>query len=99
MKLANISTLKNELSRYLKYVQRGERVRILDRNRPIADIVPVDHSTETKGAEEALLGNMETAGIVRRGSGKIPKEFFSEKEVGKDSGVLATLLEERKNSR
>lgn len=38
---AKISQLKNHLSRYLALVRKGEAVRILDRDRPIAHIVPI----------------------------------------------------------
>lgn len=38
--MSNIATLKNNLSRYLKSVQAGEEVIVLDRETPIARIVP-----------------------------------------------------------
>ena len=37
---ANIATLKNNLSRYLKSVQAGEEVIVMDRDTPVARIVP-----------------------------------------------------------
>ena len=41
---AKISELKNELSRYLRYVRRGEAVLVYDRDRPVARIEPVRSS-------------------------------------------------------
>jgi prevent-host-death family protein len=41
MKEANIADLKNNLSKYLSYVKKGESVRICKRNIPIANLTPV----------------------------------------------------------
>lgn len=41
MKKARIAELKNNLSRYLEHVRGGESVLILDRNTPVARIVPL----------------------------------------------------------
>ena len=42
MRSASIADLKNNLSRYLRHVRRGEEILIRDRNVPIAKIVPLD---------------------------------------------------------
>ena len=41
MKKANISRIKAELSKYLRYVKQGEEVLILDRELAVAKMVPV----------------------------------------------------------
>lgn len=41
MKTVRIAELKARLSEHLRYVKRGETVTILDRDTPIARIVPV----------------------------------------------------------
>ncbi len=41
MKIANIAELKNNLSKYLASVEKGEQVEIRKRNVPVARIVPV----------------------------------------------------------
>ncbi len=41
MKVANIAELKNNLSKFLSLVEKGEGVQICKRNIPIAHIVPV----------------------------------------------------------
>ena len=46
MKDANIAELKNNLSKYLAYVERGESVRICKRNKPIAHLTPLHHQNE-----------------------------------------------------
>ena len=40
MKTATVSQLKNELSRYLAYVRKGGRVRVLDRATLVAELAP-----------------------------------------------------------
>lgn len=45
--MANIATLKNNLSRYLKSVQAGEEVIVLDRDRPVARLVPFRNEAGT----------------------------------------------------
>lgn len=41
MKQVRIAELKSRLSEFLRTVQRGESLAVLDRNTPIAHIVPV----------------------------------------------------------
>lgn len=95
MKKATISELKNRLSRYLRYVKAGESVMVVDRDTPIAHIVPLAHRP---GAAGARLAALEARGIVRCGNpvrlGKFP---FPEPEV--TSGVLDALLADRREGR
>lgn len=56
MKSVNIAKLKAELSKYLRIVQGGETVRILDRSQAVAEISPIggkDRYTEL--VERGLL--------------------------------------------
>jgi prevent-host-death family protein len=41
MKEANIVDLKNNLSKYLSYVEKGESIRICKRNMPVANLTPI----------------------------------------------------------
>jgi len=90
MKRATISELKNRLSAYLKEVQAGETILVLDRDQPVARI-------ERVGAEahpEGLLARLERAGLLRRGRGGMPiKLLRSTAPKSKDSVVKALLLE------
>jgi len=45
MKQVRIADLKARLSEFLRSVQRGETLTVLDRNTPIARIVPIREST------------------------------------------------------
>ena len=46
MKKARIAELKNNLSRYLEHVRGGGSVLVLDRDRPVARIVPLASESE-----------------------------------------------------
>ena len=46
MKDANIADLKNNLSRYLAYVEKGGSVRICKRNVPIARLTPLKRENQ-----------------------------------------------------
>jgi len=54
----NIGLLKNDLSKYLHKVRRGEEVTITDRNEPIAKIIslekPVIHANLNRWVKENL---------------------------------------------
>lgn len=66
---ANIATLKNSLSRYLKSVQTGTEVIVLDRERPIARLIPyreVSKVGKTRGAAADEDGRLD--GLVQRGA-------------------------------
>jgi antitoxin (DNA-binding transcriptional repressor) of toxin-antitoxin stability system len=94
MKKANVSDLKNQISRYLDYVKHGETVLVLDRRVPVAELKPVNG----KSSSGKLLA-LERKGIIRLGSGKISEKFFKEKLGGKRAKILGALLEERKGFR
>jgi prevent-host-death family protein len=95
MKEAKISEVKNHLSRYLALVRRGEVVRILDRDRPVAHIVPIGEVASGRPVGTEALAEMERKGLIRRGSGRLDPDITGRNPPGKPSGVLAALLEER----
>jgi prevent-host-death family protein len=73
MRTVKIGELKNRLSAYLRHVRNGEEVLVLDRDKPVARILPFDDS----GISE------EEARLVASGAMKLPEremdwdEFFS----------------------
>lgn len=95
MKRATISELKNRLSRYLRYVKAGESVMVVDRDTPIAHIVPLAHRPGTTGAR---LTDLEARGIVRRGN-PVRLSKFPFPEPQPTGGVLDALLADRLESR
>ncbi len=95
MKEAKISEIKNGFSRFLDLVRKGETVRILDRNVPVAQIVPIPPRAVGGGKGDELLADMERKGLIRRGTGRLAPELLRSDPPGRPCGVLAALLEER----
>jgi prevent-host-death family protein len=62
MLTANIATAKNELSRLLRRVKRGERVIITERNHPIAQLQPF--SATAPDAVTPALTPLYEAGVL-----------------------------------
>ena len=110
MKRARISELKNSLSSYLREVKSGESILVLDRNTPVARLVPIESAPkveegraasgspadEKRLENEALLATLERKGIIARRRGPPPIEIVrSWKPFGKDIGLAKAVLEER----
>jgi prevent-host-death family protein len=72
-KTAAIAELKTHLSRYLSRVKAGEEILVTERGVPVARLVPV------RAADQALedLRDLERAGLIRRGTGRLPKDFWT----------------------
>jgi prevent-host-death family protein len=89
---ATVSKLKASLSHYLRLVKAGEEVLVSECGRPIAKLVPVT------GAEALPphLAEMARQGLVRVGSGRLPKNFWGLPRPRDPKGrLLSTVLEER----
>jgi antitoxin (DNA-binding transcriptional repressor) of toxin-antitoxin stability system len=98
MKLVRVTEAKKELAHHLEYVKRGGTIRIVEHDRPVADIVPIraDHDSD----DDALLARLERRGLVRRGKGgPIPADLLRPGPAGHGAGVLDALIEERRSSR
>jgi prevent-host-death family protein len=96
VKRAKIAHLKNNLSRYLEHVRGGGSVLVLDRDRPVARLVPLS-SSGTRGASERLA-RLERQGLIRRGTVGRPSSLAARKPARLPGGVLRGLLEERERS-
>lgn len=64
-----IRELKNALSRWLRLVQSGESVIVLDHGRPVA-VLSAAASSEPPRTTTAHLANLATRGLVILGSGR-----------------------------
>ncbi len=96
MKIAAVSKLKAYLSEYLNQVKAGNEVLITDRGKPVARLVPVLRTKTTKES----IARMEKEGLLKLGSGKLPKDFWSLPRPEDPKGlVLKALLEERESGR
>jgi len=101
VKVARLSQVKNELSRYVEHVRRGGRVRILVRGVPAAELVPVMPAARMAHDEEALLKDLERRGLVRRGRGGVPPAILRGAVRPRRSGrpLSEIVIEERRSGR
>jgi prevent-host-death family protein len=86
VKKVRIAELKSRLSEYLRAVRNGETIAVLDRETPVAQIVPVRQRV-------ALRIRMPAAGAPAPNGVKLPKPLRL------DLDIVDLLLEERQNSR
>jgi len=63
-KTVGVAELRQNLSRYLRRVERGERLLVTDRNRPVAEIGP---APSTGAALDRLIAAGRVARPARRG--------------------------------
>ena len=89
-----VARLKAALSEYLARVKAGEEVIVTERGRPIAKIVPLSHDAA------AGLAELARAGLIRIGSGRLPRGFrrLPRPATPRGAGVKA-LLDERRDAR
>jgi len=93
MKTAAVSKLKASLSEYLAQVKAGVEVLVTERGKPIAKIVPLERDESTIPSH---LLELERAGLVRLGSGRLPKGFWGLPRPKDPQGrALKALLAER----
>ena len=105
MNKARIADLKNNLSRYLAYVREGGEVLVLDRDTPVARLVPfAGETTRGKGMtnehwDEERLGELERQGLLKSGDPRRVREWLeAHKPVALPPGsgsVVRALLEMR----
>ncbi|MBI2897544.1 MAG: type II toxin-antitoxin system Phd/YefM family antitoxin [Deltaproteobacteria bacterium] len=99
MKVVKVAEAKNNLSRILAFVRRGGRVRILDRDTPVADLVPVQ-AGEGPDDDDRILASLEKDGVLRRGEpGPLPREIFRPGPPDRRASVRKALIDERRGSR
>lgn len=93
----SISRLKDQLSAYLQKVRAGQTVVVTDRNRPVAQLIPIDRQER----EDERIAHLVSQGIIRLPKGpRIDlKEFLKRRPVIANAGVLEALLEERREGR
>ena len=91
MKRAKIANLKDNLSRYLAHVRGGGTVLVLDRDQPVARLIPLP-SSGARGAAERLA-RLERQGLIRRGAAG--RARAAHKPMRLPGSVLRGLLEDR----
>lgn len=92
MKTVTVSRLKASLSEYLRRVKAGEQVLVTERGRPIAMLSP---TVSSKTLPKHLV-EMEKQGLIKLGSGKLPKGFWDMPRPKDPKGLtVKAVLEER----
>jgi prevent-host-death family protein len=92
MKTATVSKLKASLSEYLRQVKAGEEVLVTERGRPIAKLTP---ALSTDALPDHLAA-LEKQGLIKRGSGRLPKDFWDLPRPKDPKGlVVKAVLRER----
>jgi prevent-host-death family protein len=92
MKVANLSVVKNELSRFVEHARTGGRVRILVSGVPAADLVPIEPMS-TKGSDD--LEELERSGSIRRGKEGLARKLLEPGPPASAKAVRAAIAEER----
>jgi prevent-host-death family protein len=97
MKTAAVAELKASLSKYLARVKGGEEILITERGKPVAKIVPLRRNASA--FPEHLL-DLERAGAIRLGAGRLPEGFWKLPRPNDPQGrVLKALVAEREEGR
>ena len=91
MKTAAVAELKAHLSRYLSRVRAGEEILVTDRNVPVARLVPVGQV-----GEAGALGDLERQGLVRLGSGRLPKDFWKRPRARDPKALVRRAVSEER---
>lgn len=102
MQIANLASVKNDLSRYVALVRRGGRVRILIRGVPVADLVPIEDAVGSGDADDAELAELARLGIVRPGvlpSAREQREIDKPGPRVRGGKAVETLIAERRSGR
>ena len=97
MKYAKIGELRDGLSRFIDEVREGTEILVLDRDRPVARIVPAGGASPAPGGDAERLLDLERRGLLRRGKGRYP-EVLKQAPVKVRGSVLADLRSERESS-
>ncbi|BET66285.1 hypothetical protein ASA1KI_12030 [Opitutales bacterium ASA1] len=102
MHMANIATTKNELSRLLRRVKRGESVVITERNHPIARIVPYAPDGDSGAVPPTLAALFEAGVLVPPNQPDFDLDAFfrlPQPSVSATGSLVSAVMAERDESR
>ncbi|MCY3890173.1 MAG: type II toxin-antitoxin system prevent-host-death family antitoxin [bacterium] len=88
MSSVSVSDLKARLSHYLREVQRGGEVQVLDRGKPVARLVPLAETGDEQ--RERLI----SSGLLRPGRGD-PLAILDETPLELPTSISEALEEDR----
>jgi prevent-host-death family protein len=90
MREIGVRDLKAQLSSVLREVEKGERVRVTSRGRPVAEIVPVESPEEWRQ-------RMIAEGRITPGRRPLPKNPPPPRKTGRSASAI--ILAEREEER
>jgi prevent-host-death family protein len=93
MKTTSVLKLKASLSEYLKSAKAGEEVVITERGRPIDKLGPA----VTPDSKKATLVQLEKQGLIKLGSGKLPKGFWKLPRPKDPKGFVSKALRQERD--
>lgn len=102
MRSVKIAEAKAQLSKHLRYVRAGGRVRIYDRDEAVADLVPIVEPTDPGGGWTAEdVADLERRGVLRPPKKRGPAKLPPLRSLPKDptGSVVAALIDERRSGR
>jgi prevent-host-death family protein len=100
MAIAKLSEVKNDLSRYVARVRRGERVRIMVRGVAVAEIVPIERADrDADDSDEDRLADLERRGIIRRGRAGLEPDILKPGPRPRGRATSAVVIDERRSGR
>lgn len=79
----------SELGALAEEIRKGEKIDVLDGEKHVASIEPY------QAALKAHLDRLVAEGKARRGTGKLPEDFFDRPLIKAKKSVLETLLDDR----
>ena|SRR3990172_4440625 len=99
MKKASITQTKNQLSALLDAVRHGETILIMDRDRPVARLEPVESTQDLDST--GYLAQLERNGIIRRALVQPSKRLLKQRPPRAKEGasILGALRAEREEAR
>jgi antitoxin (DNA-binding transcriptional repressor) of toxin-antitoxin stability system len=97
MRTAKISELKAKLSAHIQYVKNGEEVLVLDRNIPVARLVPAGPSV----GEDARMQRLIAKGIITPPKMPRPEGFRLPRPAGRmiSDQVMERVWREERDGR
>jgi prevent-host-death family protein len=99
----NITEIKNRLSHYLRLVKGGDEIEIVDRNTPLARVVGITNSADSKQGSSWVKEMYDLGIVLLPKKTQVSSHFANIEEVissgGNTCGVLDALLDERNKGR
>lgn len=88
-----IAELKNNLSKYLRRVRRGESVLVRDRDRVVARLTPASDPAG-QGTEAARIAELENTGVLRAPVRRLPRDWLN-RRLPLTIDLVGAVLSER----